>query len=204
MARPILWFLLAVAALVALSGCAELSQQRNVRMFQELRRKADQGDPVAAMHLGTLYRDGIGTAHDPVQALRWYKVGGPHGGWAMIGDMYERGEGVPRDPELAASYHRRAAETGSPVAMYRLGCAHADERVAASDAVEGYMWLLLAKTIGESSGTCRVAHYECNEWAIKDRPGCRARLDAILTPGQRADAERRAAEWLATRSPTRK
>jgi TPR repeat protein len=195
------WFFLGPVVVIAVVACsAEMDRQRNSELFNLTSGKAARGDRVAAMHLGTLYLRGIGTARDPHAALAWYEMGGPHGGWALIGRMYENGNGVAQDQERAASYYRRAAETGDAVAMYRLGCLRADDRVAGLDAVEGYMWLILAKTIGDSSGTCLVVHVECNNGAIKDRPGCRARLGAALTPAERGEAERRAADWLATRS----
>ena len=181
-----------------------MDRERNQEMFHRTRAKAERGDRVAALHLGTSYRRGIGTAPDPQAALFWYELGGPHGGWAAIGTMYEEGDGVPRDPERALSYYLRSAEIGDAVSMYRVGCMHGEHRIAAPDPVEGYKWLLLAKTIGDSSGTCLVAHYTCNQWAIKDGPGCRARLRDSLTPDQRAEAERRADDWLAAWSRSKK
>jgi hypothetical protein len=204
MTRAVAGLLLALCVGTVVSGCsAEMEQRRNREMFEHALTKAERGDRVAAFHVGSMYRDGIGTARDPEKALSWYELGGPDGGWAMIGEMYERGEGVPRDRERAAAYYRQAAETGAPVSMYRFGCVHAEGRVAAPDGVEGYMWLLLAQKIGERSLTCHVSHSSCREWALKDRPGCRARLAAALTPEERAEAERRAAAWLATRPFTK-
>jgi TPR repeat protein len=187
------------AALLVLSACAEIEYDRNVKLFQLTRAKAERGDTVAAMHLGGLYRQGIGTAREPEQALHWYEIGGRHGGWAMIGRMYDSGEGVAPDPDTAARYYRRAAETGEPMSMYRLGCLHAARRLATSDAVEGYTWLVLSLKIGDASAHCHW-HDECDRWPIKDEPGCRKTLEATLTPEQRGEAERRAADWLAARS----
>jgi TPR repeat protein len=190
--------------LLTLSACsAETEKRVNREMFEREFKKAEQGGPVAAFHVGSMYRLEIGTSRNPEQALHWYEVAGSRGGWEAIGDMYSKGDRVPPDPDRAGSYYRLAAETGEPLPMYSLGCLHAEPRIAAPDPVEGYMWLLLAQRIGESSGACRWRHYECKEWAIKDRPGCRARVRAALTSAERAEAERRAAAWLATR-PFRK
>ena len=184
--------------LLVLSACSsEMEQRRSRGVFERELKKSEQGDRVAAYHVGSMYRLGIGTTRDPESALHWYEIAGPRGGWNAIGNMYNKGDGVAPDPNQAASYYRRAAETGAPLPMYSLGCLHADRRMAAHDAVEGYMWLLLAKKIGQSSGNCRWKHYECKEWTIKDRPGCRARLEASLGPEQRAEASSRAAAWLA-------
>ncbi len=205
MVRKAAWLSLAFSVAMAAAACsAEMDQDRNQEMFYRTRAKAERGDRVAALHLGTSYRRGIGTAPDPQAALYWYELGGRHGGWAAIGTMYEEGDGVPRDLERALSYYLLSSETGDAVSMYRVGCMHGQRQVAAADPVEGYMWLLLAKTIGDSSGTCLVAHYTCNQWAIKDRPGCRARLRDTLTPEQRAEAERRVAARLATWSRSKR
>jgi TPR repeat protein len=200
-AAPIVAAMLLIV-LASLSACgAEIEARRSRRVFDRALEKAQQGDPGAAVTVGWLYRRGIGTVRDPARALHWYDVGGPNGGWTSIGDMYTEGDGVPRDAERAASYYRRATETGDPISMYRLGCLHADRRIEAADAVEGYMWLLLAEKIGASSLTCHASHYDCREWVIGDRPGCRARLAAALTPEQRAEAERLAAARLTPRPP---
>jgi TPR repeat protein len=190
--------------LPSLSACGvEVDARRSRNVFEWALRKAEQGNLEEAVTVGWLYLHGTGTPRDPERALHWYEIGGPRGGWAAIGRMYSKGDGVPKDAERAASYYRRAAETREPISMYSLGCLHADRHIAAADAVEGYMWLLLARKIGESSLTCQVSHYDCREWAIKDRPGCRARLAGALTADQKAEAERRAAAWLATRPHAR-
>ena len=193
--QPLIGTLLLVLAMSACS--AEIEQRRSRELFERETKKAEHGDQVAAFHVGFLYRVGIGTTRDPEMALRWYEIAGPRGGWNAIGDMYNKGDGVARDLDQAALYYRRAADAGEPIPMYSLGCLHADGQIAAHDAIEGYMWLLLAERVGKSSGNCRVSHYECREWAIKDRPGCRARLEAFLESEQRADAEHRADAWLA-------
>jgi len=206
MARNAAWSALpSTVVVITMAACsAEMDYQRDRESFERTRARAERGDRVAALHLGTSYRRGIGTARDPQAALYWYELGGPHGGWAAIGTMYEEGDGVDRDPERAVSYYLRASESGDPVSMYRVGCMHGERRITAPDPVEGYAWLLLAKSIGDSSGTCLVAHYTCNQWAIKDRPGCRARLRDTLTPEERAEAERRAGDWLAAWSRSKK
>jgi TPR repeat protein len=190
--------------LLSVSACgAEVDARRSRNVFEWALKKAEQGNLEEAVTVGWLYLHGIGTPRDPERALHWYEIGGPRGGWAAMGRMYSKGDGVPKDAERAASYYRRAADTREPISMYSLGCLHADRHIAAADAIEGYMWLLLAQKIGQSSLTCQVSHYDCREWVIKDRPGCRARLAGALTPDQKAEAERRATAWLATRSLTK-
>jgi TPR repeat protein len=121
----------------------------------------------------------------------------------MLGLMYQEGKDVPKDPERAARYYRQAVESGSPVSMYQLGRLHADREIAAADQVEGYMWLVLAQKVGKARGACELVH-ECKEWAIKDRPAYRSRLESGLTVEQKSEAERRAAAWLEARPSIRR
>ena len=39
--------------------------------FDELRMRADAGDPVAQNRLGVMYGEGLGMAQNPTEALRW-------------------------------------------------------------------------------------------------------------------------------------
>jgi TPR repeat protein len=193
---------LAAGALVALAACAELDHDRSVRTFHETHRQAERGSASAAADLAHFHRLGIGTARDPEKAVYWYERAGEHG-WKWLGDMYATGADVPRDADRAAAYYRLAAERGDPLAMYGLGCLHAERRVSAPDVVDGYAWLRLAHARGTASANC-VLHVECDEWAIKDTPGCRKALASELTAAQRAEAEQRAADWLAAWSRSKK
>ena len=189
-------------ALTALAGCAELDYERNVKTFHETHRRAEEGDQGAAARVAYFYRAGIGTERDPEKAVYWYERAGERG-WFWLGDMYAEGRDVPRSPDRAAAYYLKAAETGDPLAMYSLGCLHAERKVSAPAAVEGYMWLRLAHERGSRSGACS-RHIECDERAIKDTPGCRKTLESALKPEQRAEAERRADDWRATWSRSKK
>jgi len=190
--------------LVALAACSTSRQSEGSRaVFERELKKAEQGDRLAASRVAGMYRLGIGTYRDPAKAVYWYEEAGPLDGWAMLGLMYQQGKDLPKDLERAATYYRQAVETGSPVSMYQLGGLQADREIAAADHVDAYMWLLLAERVGKARGACELVH-ECTEWAIKDRPGYRARLQSELTPDQKSEAERRAAAWLAARPAVRR
>lgn len=62
----------------------------------------------------------------------------------LIGFMYDRGQGVPEDPETAATWYRRAAELGHPYAQNNLGVFYKNGRGVPRDYVEAYMWFDLA------------------------------------------------------------
>jgi hypothetical protein len=193
-----------VMLLLMLAACStEMRAEGNRAVFERELRKAEQGDRLAASRVGGMYSLGIGTYRDSAKAVYWYEQAGPLGGWAMLGLMYEEGKDVPKDLDRAAMYYRQAAETGSATSMYQLGRLHADRAIGGADAVEGYMWLLLAERVGKARGACALV-YECKEWAIKDRPGYRARLKSELTAAQRAEAEQRMAVWLSARPSIRR
>ena len=186
-----------VAVLILSDACSvEVSPVRSRALFETTLNRALQGDLTAAATLGDLYRRGVGVPPDPEKAIEWYERGGSHGGWLFLGLAYEEGDGVPKDVERAAYYLGKAAETGSPVAMYQLACMYADRRIRTGNPVDGYMWSLLARDVAKSLGRCPM-HYQCKYWALKDRPGCRATFEALLTPEQKTDAEQRATAWLA-------
>jgi len=187
--------LVLAVALATLSACAELDYERNVKTFHETHRRAEEGDQGAAARVAYFYRAGIGTERDPEKAVYWYERASERG-WFWLGNMYAEGRDVQRDPDRAAAYYLKAADAGDPLAMYSLGCLHAEREVAVPDGVEGYMWLRLAYARGAASGACS-RHIECDNRAIKDAPGCRKALESALKPEQRAEAERRADERLA-------
>jgi TPR repeat protein len=168
--------------------------ERAAEVFESDRAAAERGDQNAAAALGSVYLRGAGTDQDTAKALYWYERAGPRG-WYAIAAIYDKGLGVPRDAEKAAEYYRRAAEwRDDPLAMYRLGTLYAEGRLAGRDDLEGYVWLLLAGRIGKVTPGCRNLDHWCNEHAIKDVPGYRARLRSRLSPEALVEAERRAAE----------
>ncbi|MBI2529282.1 MAG: SEL1-like repeat protein [Candidatus Rokubacteria bacterium] len=164
-------------------------------MFELHRAAAERGDQEAAAVLGGLYLRGIGTYQDTAKALYWYERAGPRGGWYAMGAIYDKGLGVPPDAEKAAEYYRKAAGAGDhPLALYDLGALYAEGHLARRDDLEGYVWLLLAERIGRVSPGCRNLSHWCNEHAIKDVPGHRAKLRSRLAPEVLAEAERLATE----------
>ena len=193
--RLVLDLLLVTGALSGALGCSPMQPQRSREVFERELNKAETGDRLAAFRVAGMFLRGVGTPRDVAKAVYWYEIAGPRDGWAMLGLMYEQGADVPKDLERAASYYRRATDTGEPVAMYQLGALHAKRQIRAADPVEGYMWLRLAEITGRARGACAIV-YECTEWAIKDRPGHRRELGSQLTPAQKNEAERQTTAWL--------
>ena len=68
--------------------------------FQEWGRLSRAGDPAAQYQLGQLYAEGLGTARDEAEGLRWIKHaadGGYPVAQYVVGVAYQEGRGVPQD-----------------------------------------------------------------------------------------------------------
>lgn len=63
---------------------------------------------------------------------------------AMLGFLYETGQGVPQAYDAASSWYRAAAEQGDPTAQYLLGLAYDKGHGVPRDEVAAYKWLDLA------------------------------------------------------------
>ncbi len=106
----------------------------------------------------------------------------------LLGAMYWRGEGVPRDHAAAANWYLRAAEKGYARAQNDIGFMYGfGEGIPPTDNVRAYKWLSLA--IANYTGK----NQERLDQALKDRAAVRVRM----TPAQIADAERQVREFHA-------
>jgi hypothetical protein len=104
----------------------------------------------------------------------------------LLGAMYWSGEGVPRDHREAARLYLLAANQGYARAQNDLGFMLGfGEGIPPRDDVEAYKWLSLAIQRYTAKNEDRL------EQAKKDL----ATLTARMSPGQIAEAERRARAW---------
>ena len=62
----------------------------------------------------------------------------------LIGFMYDRGQGVSKDPAKAAEWYSLAAERGHPHAQNNLGVLYKNGRGVSKDYVKAYQWFNLA------------------------------------------------------------
>jgi TPR repeat protein len=67
-----------------------------------------------------------------------------------LGEMYNKGEGVPQDYKEALKWYRMAAEQGDTEAQYNLGVMYYDGKGVIVDYVEAYKWILLAGINGKN------------------------------------------------------
>ncbi len=90
--------------------------------FEEWRTLAEAGDAEAQTALAGLYLDGLGTAVDVAEALRWYRRAAEQGeavAQQNLGDLYGQGRGVGRDLVSAYVWLSLAAEQGRRWSAHR-------------------------------------------------------------------------------------
>ena len=95
-----------------------------------------------------------------------------------LGNMYAKGEGVPKDAGKGVAWYRKAAEQGLAGAQFNLGLAYAKGEGTSNDVVQAHMWFNLAGSSG----------YE------KAREN-RRKVETQMTKEQVAEAEKLAREW---------
>jgi hypothetical protein len=120
---------------------------------------AQKEDLAAQRNVAQLYRLGLGTAKNPVQAAYWYKRAAEHGLAAAqvnLAVLYLRGEGVQKDPREAARWLERAARAGHPLAQYNLGMMYESGLGVKRDPARAMGWYYLAARNGESGALKRL------------------------------------------------
>lgn len=71
----------------------------------------------------------------------------------FLGRMHEAGQGVPKDPKVAAQWYQKAAEQGVADAQYRLGLLYERGEGVPGDMEYAYGWYSVAAHLGNAKGT---------------------------------------------------
>jgi Sel1 repeat-containing protein len=160
------------------------------RYLDELRHKAETGDPGMQFWLGAYYRfpnvmkdhpDLASMAPNYAEAMKWLSKSAAQGrpeAMAELGEMYEGGEGVPKDETLAAVFYRMSCEARPDYQSTSSGCnnlaiLYDEGRGVTQDAIEAYKYYVLAEL----------------------PPDDLKQIGADLTPLQIAEAQRRIDVW---------
>ena len=134
------------------------------------------------------------TARVPVRqdqdeaAVYWYALTADQGvahAQFRVGLMYANGRFFPQADAEAVRWYRLAAEQGYAGAQHNLGVMYETGRGIPQDDVEAHMWYQLAAP--RSSGEERDGYVQARD-AVEER----------MTPGQIAEGQRRAREWMPT------
>lgn len=150
--------------------------------LREFRISAGKGHTEAQFYLGLMYSHGLGVARDQKEAAKWYLKAAELGhGRAqfIVGLKYDRGQGFVRDYKEAVKWYRKAAELGDSRAQRALGLVYGLDEGFGQDYVRAHMWLNIAGANGN-----------------KDAIGERDIVAQKMTPGQIADAQKLAREWV--------
>lgn len=108
-------------------------------------RAARQGERSAGLSLITIHQTGDKIPQDFEQAFYWadhLAAENPSGyGQHLLAQMYEKGEGVDANMDMALYYYRQAAAEDWGDAQYNLGSMFLDGRGVAPDREQGVVWL---------------------------------------------------------------
>jgi S1-C subfamily serine protease len=145
------------------------------------RLAAEQGDADEQYEVGHLYYTGQGVPQDYRQSAYWWRLAAEQGhanARTNLGVLYYIGRGVLQDYEQAARWWHLAAGQASGEAQSRLGHLYENGQGVPKDFVQAHMWFNLAAAQGDGP-------------ALESRD----RLAKLMTPAQRAEAQRLAREW---------
>jgi TPR repeat protein len=97
---------------------------KRAEWLDQVRTKAEHGDPVAEAELGYLYENGKGVPLNYTTAFDWYWKSANQGsadGEGALGSMYYYGRGVPIDHTTAWNWYSKAAAQGNAYAENAAG-----------------------------------------------------------------------------------
>lgn len=161
-----------------------LYERESVTKAAEFYRKhAERGDAHAQLFLGDKYAQGDGVHLSEETAFQWYLKSAQQGNLTAqfkLGEIYRDGTLVPKDLIVASDWFRKSAAQGNPYAQQNLGVMYWRGDGMPEDPVLAYAWSNLA-----ASG------------AFGQRPAAnnRARLEALLSKDELAEAQRLSSAW---------
>ena len=100
-----------------------------VDSLEELREKAEAGNPEARYILGAVYYQGKGVPQDYTEAANWLRKSAEQGvadAQLLLGLLYQEGEGVPQDSVIACKWLNLAVAAGLKEARQDRGSAAAE------------------------------------------------------------------------------
>ena len=148
---------------------------------------AIKGNPVAQHRLGVMYVMGQGVEQDLAEATRWFRKAAEQGQGESeysMGLRYLWGQSVAQDDQEAARWLKLAADQGVAPAAAALKNRYANGEGVPRDLVEACKWGIVARDQNDPTTS------DLNLTDLEDK----------LTPGQLAEAQRRAKEFVPKRT----
>jgi TPR repeat protein len=117
------WFIaMLFAVLVFLPSSAHAGMTpAEVKAFNDIKAKAENGDASAQSLLGYYYNNGLGVAKNNVHAVNWFRKAAAQGdayAQFILGVRYAIGDGVPKDEIEAYAYLIIAGTTNADARKY--------------------------------------------------------------------------------------
>lgn len=146
--------------------------QKDQQAIRLLEKSASQGNEVAQVRLGDLYKHGRGVPQDFQKAVIWYRKAAEQENaiaQVRLGIMYRYGFGVLQDFQKAAIWYRKAAEQKNASGQAKLGDLYKNGRGVSQNDLEAIEWYKKAAEQGdEDAQTSLGLMYEYGRGVLKD------------------------------------
>ncbi len=134
---------------------------------------AERGSSEAQLMLGQAYlRGDRGLTQDPAIAAHWLENAALQGNARAeneLGDLYDRGDGVPKSRRLAEDWWEKAALRGNVRAQCKLGKRLLADKADGGDPERGRYWLQRAATEGSADAQFQLGRmYREGLWVAPD------------------------------------
>jgi len=190
------------------------------KSFEDVRVKAEKGDPEAQERLAHLYLNGLGVSEDGGKAMRWLRKAAEQGRtssqtelgiWLWLGHPLGNTSSaeatVSESPNEAAVWLLRAAAKGDELATFTIGTMYAKGEGVKQNLVESYKWFSIAANIQEKDDVDLTMPWSLGTWQTK-RPSiadlaskARDKVALRMTPEQIAEAQRLARDFRTGKPP---
>lgn len=151
------------------------------------RKAADQGNAVAQIALGTLYREGTGVDQNSTEGFKWYEKAANQGdaiAQLIVGLMYQDGDGVSQDSKEAIKWFEKAANQGLDRALFYLGYMYSYDEHTPKNYHEAVKWFTLSAEKGLPIGQKFLAQMYCYDLPTQDLKQCYHWLNIAKKNGQ--------------------
>lgn len=141
----------ALLLMLLISAMPAYSQSLKGLSVQEVRQRAEAGDPAAQNQLGDWYGGSDELGYNEAEMIRWYEKAATNGhpeAQVSYASLFLYGRGRPVDMTQARIWYERAAEQGHHIGQFNTGIAYELGDGAAKDPKMAYLWFFLAASTG--------------------------------------------------------
>ena len=121
--------------------------------LDEIRAKAEHGDPAAQFSVGCQYETGSGVPQDSAEAVKWFCKAAEQSlpvAQFSLGFCYEYGKGVTQNSAEAVNWYRKAADQRFATAQYGLGFCYERGKGVTQNSAEAVKWYRKAAQQGNA------------------------------------------------------